>query len=67
MRNKILWTDETKIRVFGLNAKCHAWRKPDTVHNLPNIIPAVKHGGDNIMMWGCFLAAGTGIEATSQD
>ena len=28
MRNKILWTDETKIELFGLNAKHHVWRKP---------------------------------------
>jgi hypothetical protein len=27
MRNKIIWFDETKIELFGLNAKCHgeAW------------------------------------------
>ena len=23
MRNKIIWSDETKIELFGLNAKCH--------------------------------------------
>ena len=23
MRSKILWSDETKIELFGLNAKCH--------------------------------------------
>ena len=42
MRNKILWSDETKIELFGLNAKIHAWRKPIT-------IPTVKHGGGRIM------------------
>ena len=53
-RNKILWSDETKIELFGLNAKRHFWRKP-------GIIPTVKHGGGGgIMLWGCFLAAGTG-------
>jgi hypothetical protein len=52
MKNKILWSDETKIELFGLNAKCHVWRKPGT-------IPTVKHGG-GIMLWGCFSAAGTG-------
>jgi hypothetical protein len=26
MRNKILWSDETKIELFGLNAKRHIWR-----------------------------------------
>ena len=53
MRNKILWSDETKIELFCLNAKCHIWRKPGT-------IPTVKHGGGSIMLWGCFSAAGTG-------
>ena len=38
MRNKILLSDETKIELFGPNAKRHVWRKPGT-------IPTVKHGG----------------------
>ena len=53
MRNKILWSDETKIELFGLNSKRHVWRKPGT-------IPTVKHGGGSIMLWGCFSVAGTG-------
>jgi hypothetical protein len=53
MINKILWSDETKIELFGLNAKRHVWRTPDTVST-------VKHGGGSIMLWGCFSAAGTG-------
>ncbi|XP_051553964.1 uncharacterized protein LOC127440906 [Myxocyprinus asiaticus] len=28
MRNKILWSDETKNELFGLNGKRHVWRKP---------------------------------------
>ena len=42
MRNNILWSDETKIELFGLNAKRHVWRKPGT-------IPTVKHGGGSII------------------
>ena len=53
MRNKIIWSDETEIEVFGLNAKHHVWRKPGT-------ISMVKHGGGSIMLWGCFSAAETG-------
>jgi hypothetical protein len=53
MRNKIVWSDETKIEHFGLNAKHHVWRKLDT-------IPKVKLGGGSIMLWGCFSATGTG-------
>ena len=46
-------SDETKMEVFGLNAKRHVWKKPDT-------IPTVKHGGGSIMLWGIFSATGTG-------
>uniref|UniRef100_A0AAQ4RY10 Tc1-like transposase DDE domain-containing protein n=1 Tax=Gasterosteus aculeatus aculeatus TaxID=481459 RepID=A0AAQ4RY10_GASAC len=59
MRNKILWSDETKIELFGLNAKRHVWRKLGTAHH-HNTIPTVKHGGGSIMLWGCFSAGGTG-------
>ncbi|KAK3553743.1 hypothetical protein QTP70_007604 [Hemibagrus guttatus] len=60
MRNNILWSDETKIELFGLNVKHHVWRKPGTVHRLANTIPTVKYGGGSIMPFGCFSAAGTG-------
>ena len=51
MRNKILWSDKIKTKLFGLNAKCYIWMNPGT-------IPTVKHGG-SIMLWGCFSAAWT--------
>uniref|UniRef100_A0AAZ3P4W7 Transposase Tc1-like domain-containing protein n=1 Tax=Oncorhynchus tshawytscha TaxID=74940 RepID=A0AAZ3P4W7_ONCTS len=50
---RFIWSDEIKIELFGLKEKCHVWRKPGS-------IPTVKHGGGNIMLWGCFTAAGTG-------
>ena len=60
IRNKILWSDETKIELFGMNARSCVWRRPGTAHHLENTIPTVKHGGGSIMLWGCFSAAGTG-------
>jgi hypothetical protein len=51
MRNKILWSDETRKLLFGLNAKRHVWRKPGT-------IPMVKHGGGSIMLWDVFQQQG---------
>ncbi|KAK3542723.1 hypothetical protein QTP70_000093 [Hemibagrus guttatus] len=59
MRNKILWPNETKIELFGLNGKRHVWRKPGTAHHLANTIPTMKHGGGSIMLWECSSVAGT--------
>ena len=53
LSDKILWSGETKIKLFGLNAKHNICRKLGT-------IPTVKHGGGSIMRWGCFSTAGTG-------
>ncbi|KAK3557812.1 hypothetical protein QTP86_002686 [Hemibagrus guttatus] len=60
MRSKILWSDETKFELFGLNGKRHVWREPGTAYHLANTIPTVKHGGGSIMLWGCFSVARTG-------
>ena len=53
MRNKIIWSDETKIELFVLKAERHAWRKSGT-------IPMVKPGGGSSILWGCFSEEGTG-------
>ena len=60
MRKKILWSDETKIELFGLNAKRYIWQKPITAQDSSNTIPTMKHDGGSILPCGCFSAAGTG-------
>ena len=57
---KLLWSDETKIELFGVNQKKYVWRRPGTEFAPRNTIPTVKHGGGSIMLWGCFSAEGTG-------
>ncbi|KAK3534387.1 hypothetical protein QTP86_014424, partial [Hemibagrus guttatus] len=37
MRNKILWSDATKIELFGLNGKHHFWRKPGITWPIPSL------------------------------
>ena len=60
MWQKVLWSDKTKMELFGLNAKRYVWRKPNTAHQPKNTIPTVKHGGGSIMLCGCFSSAGIG-------
>ena len=57
---KVMWSDETKIELFGINSTCRVWRKRNAEYNPKNTIPTVKHGGGNLILWGCFSAKGTG-------
>ncbi len=57
--NKILWSDETKIELFGLNSKRYVWENQALLITCPiqsqqwSMVVAAS-------CWGCFSAAGTG-------
>ncbi|KMQ88467.1 tc1-like transposase protein [Lasius niger] len=36
------------------------WRKPNTELQQKNLQPTVKHGGGNVMIWGCMAYNGVG-------
>ncbi len=57
---KVLWSDETKIELFGINSTRRVWRRRNAAYDPENTIPTVKHGGGNIVLWGCFSAKGIG-------
>ena len=54
----VLWSDETKIELFGHNDHRYVWRKNGEACKLKNIIPTVKDRGGSIMLWGCLLQEG---------
>ena len=58
---RIIWSDETKINLFGSDGV--KWRWKQGKNNLdPRIITlTIKHGGGNIMMWGCMTWYGPGF------
>ena len=58
--SNVLWSDETKIELFGHNGIQKVWRKNGTAYIPKNTVPTVKYGGGSIMIWGCFSAAGVG-------
>jgi transposase len=57
---KVLWSDETKVKLFESDGKTYVWRKPGEAHSEKNLVPTVKHGGGGVMVWGCMAAAGVG-------
>ena len=60
MWQNVLLSDETKMKLFGLNLKRYVGANPNTAHHPKNTIPTVKQGDGSIMLWECFSSAGTG-------
>ncbi len=58
--DSILWSNETKINVFGTDGFKTVWRRKGEEHKEKCMVPTVKHGGGSVLMWGCMSAAGVG-------
>ena len=56
---KVIWSDETKIELFGINSTRRVWRRRNADYNPKNTFPTVKHGGGKRMLWGCSSAKET--------
>lgn len=57
----ILWTDESKIVLFGgTGSRQYVRRPPNTEYQPQYTTKTVKHGGLSIMVWACFSYTGVG-------
>ncbi|GFT81431.1 transposable element Tcb2 transposase [Trichonephila clavipes] len=43
--NEVIFSDESKSKIFGSDGHRMVWRKPNTSHHPKPTIPTVKHGG----------------------
>jgi len=58
--NHVLWSDVTKINLFGSDGVKCVWQQPGEEYKDKCVLPTVKHGGGSVMVRGCMSAARTG-------
>lgn len=56
----VLFSDESKYNVFGSDGRRYVWRQKGKALEAKNMQATVKHGGGNVMVWGCMSARGVG-------
>ena len=56
--NHVLSSDEMKINLFGSDGFKHVWQRPGEEYKC--VMPTVKYGSGNVMIWGCMSTAGIG-------
>lgn len=56
--NRVLFTDETKVEVFGTHRRVFVRRKAGERYRNECLVPTVKFGGGSVMCWGAICAKG---------
>ena len=56
----VLFTDETKIKLFTKNTQNNVWRRSHDALREKCIVPTVKHRDGSLLLWGCFSSASVG-------
>ena len=52
--NQVLWTDESKFELFNSKRRKYVRMKANEAPTNETTQKTVKHGGGNVMIWGCF-------------
>ena len=52
--SKVLWSDESKLMIFGSSGIRYISRPPGERFNPKFQLTVVKHGGGNIMVWALY-------------
>lgn len=56
----VLWTDESKFELFNRKRRVRVWCRSGEELQERHIQGTMKHGGGNVMVWGCFSWGGVG-------
>ncbi|GBO40440.1 Transposable element Tcb1 transposase [Araneus ventricosus] len=56
----IIFVDESKYNIFGSDGKQKVWHTLNTALHIKNLLPTVKYGGGNQLVWGCMESSGVG-------
>ncbi|GFW15047.1 uncharacterized protein TNCV_983391 [Trichonephila clavipes] len=55
---KVIFSDESKFEIFTPPSIRKVWRKNKTALETKNVLPTLKYGGGNVMVWGCVAHIG---------
>ena len=56
----VIFSNESKFNLFGSDGRRYCWRKPGQQFDERYVRKEIKHGGGNVMVWGCITAKGLG-------
>jgi len=57
---QVLFSDESKFMLFKSDGRQYCWMKPGQALDPRFTKKTVKHGGGNVMVWGCVTGEGMG-------
>ncbi|GFV00252.1 transposable element Tcb1 transposase [Trichonephila clavipes] len=55
---KVIFSHESKFEIYTPPSIRKIWRKNKTALGPKNVLPTLKRGGGNVMVWGCVAHSG---------